>query len=296
MAAHRLARKDDCAPRPGSAKHPRNQGSAIVAKLSISKAWDDTRAIMARDGKLLMTIALALFVLPGVVSALVTPETPDGQFPPVGYWTILTIIALLIALVGQLAVIRLGIGSRATVGEAIGDGARRAPGYIAATVIWLLPFLIVGAILLGLIGRDPENVSPGAAIALLLLVAAMLYFAIRMLMTSAVASAEAANPVAILKRSWELTRGSWLRLFGFFLVFLIAAVIVVTAVSAIIGIVAELALGGVEPMTVGALIVALVSQIISAAVSVLLMLMIARIYVQLAGRGEAEASVPTTGS
>ncbi len=267
-----------------------------MAKLSVSKAWDETRGIIARDGGLLMTIALALFVLPGVISDLVTPEAPPGQFPPVGYWTAITLVALLIALVGQLAVIRLATGSRVTVGEAIGDGARRAPAYFAASLMWLLPFLIAGALLLGMVSRNPEDVPPATAIALILLVCVLLYFAIRMLMTSAVASAESANPVAIVKRSWELTRGNWLRLFGFFLVFLFGAIIVVAAVGSIIGIFARLVLGGVEPMTVGALVVALVSQIVSAAMSVLLMLMIARIYVQLAGRGEAEAGVPTSGT
>src|SRR5215210_3665248 len=104
-------------------------GASMVEKLSISRAWDEVRAIIARDGSLLMTIALALFVLPGAISETVTPKAPPGEFPPVGYWTVLTGIALLIALVGQLAVIRLGTGSRATVGEAIGDGGRRAPAY-----------------------------------------------------------------------------------------------------------------------------------------------------------------------
>ena len=269
---------------------------AVVAKLSISNAWDETRAIIARDGGLLMTVALALFVLPGVIAELVTPEAPAGKFPPLGYWTIVSVAALLVALVGQLAVIRLGTGSRATVGEAIGDGARRAPAYLAASLLWLLPFLVVGAVLLGIIGRDPQNVSAPAAIALLLLICAMLYFAIRMLMSSAVASTEPLGPLAIIRRSWALTRGHWLRLFGFFLVFLLAAILIVAAAKTIIGIIAELVLGGAEPMTVGDLLVSLVTQTISAAVSVLLMLMISRIYVQLAGHRPAEASVPTTGS
>ncbi len=296
MALPHGTRKDDCAWRFGSARQFATGKGAAVKKLSISRAWDETRGIIARDGGLLMTIALALFVLPGVISDLVTPEAASGAFPPVGYWTIVTIIALLIALVGQLAVIRLGTGSRATVGEAIGEGASRTPAYFAATVLWVLPFVIVGAALLALIGRNPENVSAPIAIALVLIISAMLYLAMRMLMTSAVATAESANPVAIVRRSWELTRGHWLRLFGFFLMFLIGALVVVAAVDSVTGIIAELALGGAEPMTVGALLVALASQIVGAAVSVLLMLMIARIYVQLSGAGAAEAGVPTSGT
>jgi hypothetical protein len=267
-----------------------------VNKLSISKAWDEARETLGRNTSLLTTVALALFVLPGVVSEIFTPPAPPGELPKLGSWTIITVIALLIALVGQLAVIRLAIGSRLTVGEVIGHGARRAPAYLAATLIWIMPFLLLGALLFGMVARNPQAPPPAAAVALLVLGCVMLFFAIRMLMTSPVASAEAAGPVAIIKRSWEMTRGNWWRLFAFFMLFVIAVVVSVTAVGAVAGVVAELVLGGVEPLTVGALFVALVTQLVSAAVSVVLMVMLARIYVQLAGAGAAEASVPTTGS
>ena len=114
-------------------------------------------------------------------------------------------------------------------------------------------------------------------------------------MTSPVASAEAVGPVEILRRSWELTQGHWLRLFGFFVAIIIAAVVAIVAVSAIGGILAQMIFGGVEPLTVGALFVALLVQIVSAAVSVILMVMVARIYVQLGGEGAA-VKVPTSGT
>jgi len=267
-----------------------------VAKLSISRAWDEARATLGPNAGLLTTIGLAMFVLPGVVSDLVTPEAPAGQIPPLGAWTIVAVLAILIALVGQLAVIRLAIGSRLTVGEAIGHGARRAPFYFAATVIWILPFLLVGSVLFGLVARDPENASPAAILGILLLACIMLYFAIRMLMTSPVASAGSLGPVGIIKRSWQLTAGNVWRLLAFFLLFVIALVVAAMAVGAMAGVIAELFLGGTEPMSVGALFISLVTQLVSAAVSVVLMVMLARIYVQLAGDGVAEASVPTSGS
>ena len=266
-----------------------------MIKLSISKAWDETRQVLARDGSLLTTIALALFVLPGVISDVVTPPAPAGQLPIMGYWTVLTAVALFIALAGQLAVIRLAIGSRLTVGEAIRHGARRAPAYLAATLRWVLPFVIVVVLLAGKVVGQLPTASPMAALALLVLSCVVLFLAIRLMMTSPVASAEPVGPVAILLRSWELTRGHWLRLFGFFLLFLIGAVIAIVAVSAVSGILAQLIFGGVEPLTVGALFVALIIQIVSAAVSVLLMVMLARIYVQLGGESAA-VSVPTNGS
>lgn len=267
-----------------------------MAKLSISKAWDETKAVVARDGGLLTTVALALFVLPGVISDVATPAAPSGLLPDFGYWTILTAIALVIALAGQLAVIRLAIGSRLTVGEAISHGVRRVPAYLAATLIWVVPFAIVAGALIRGSGAEARTPSPGVALVTLLLVCVMLFIAVRMLMSSAVASAEPAGPLAIVRRSWELTGGHWLRLFAFFVLFVFAAAIAVVAVSAVCGVIAQMVFGGIERLTVGGLFVALITQIVSGAVSVLLMVMIARIYVQLTGAGAAEVGVPTSGS
>ena len=267
-----------------------------MAKLSISRAWDEARGTLATNASLLSTIGLAMFVLPGVIGELVTPAAPEGQLPPLGAWTVVAVIVVLIALVGQLAVIRLAIGSRSTVGEAIGHAARRAPAYFAATLIWILPFVLVGAVLIGMIARNPSEAPPSAILALLLLACVMLFFAIRMLMTSAVASAESHGPGRIIRRSWQLTAGNFWRLLVFFLLFIITLMVAAIAIGSIAGIIAEVLLGGIEPMSVGALFVALVTQLVSAAVSVVLMVMLARIYVQLTGEGEAEASVPTSGT
>jgi hypothetical protein len=40
-----------------------------MSKLSLSHAWEETKAILARDGNLLGTVALALVVLPQAVYA-----------------------------------------------------------------------------------------------------------------------------------------------------------------------------------------------------------------------------------
>ena len=258
-----------------------------MTKVSLSTAWDETKAIIARDGKLLATVALALFVLPGVVSDLFSPQVSAGELPKLGYWTVIAVIALLISLVGQLAVIRLAIGSRHTVGETIAHAFRRAPAYVAATITWVLPFaLIAGAI----VGASAEGgkLSPAAALVLVIVFAAAVFLFVRMLMTSPVASAEGIGPIAIIKRSWELTAGNWWRLLGFFLLFFVAAVIVLAAIGSALGLVVKLTFGSLEPLTVGALVLALVGQVVAAAISVLLMVMLARIYVQLSGQGQEQ--------
>ena len=262
-----------------------------MAALSISRAWDETKAVLARDGRLFMTVALALFVLPGVVAELVTPKTPAGELPSPGAWTILSLAALLISLVGQLAVCRLALGPVISVGEAIRHGARRAPAYIGAALIWVLPFLIAFALLGVQAGTDPETISAGTALAMLLLLALFMVIAIRFLMASPIASAEHQSPIGILKRSWALTSGHWWKLFGFLILFLVALIILLTAVGAVVGTLVTVAFGEIEPLSVGALLLSLATQLIAASITVVLMIMLARIYAQLAAADEP-ASVP----
>ena len=107
----------------------------------------------------------------------------------------------------------------------------------------------------------------------------------------AVATAEPLGSIGILQRSWHLTSGSWWRLFLFLLLFLVAVFCVMVAVGAVIGILAGIVLGPPEPMSVSALVIALITQLAVAAVTVVFLVMLTRIYLQLAAR---TVTVPET--
>ena len=38
-----------------------------MSKLSLSRAWEETMAVLAHEGRLVLPVALALFVLPGLI-------------------------------------------------------------------------------------------------------------------------------------------------------------------------------------------------------------------------------------
>lgn len=265
-----------------------------MSKLSISRAWDETRAVLARDGKLIGTVALALFVLPGLVLGLVMPTARSAEVPQPGVWMLVGFVAVLVTLVGQLSIVRLAMGPHVSVGEAIAHGARRLLPYVGSALVWMIPFMLVGGLLLALVGKDPEHPSGAAAIGLLVLTAVGMFLAVRFILTSAVASAEHVGSVAILRRSWQLTHGNWWRLFGFLLIFALGAIVLIVAVGAIAGVVARMLLGDLSPLSLGGLLVSIVSQLVSALISVVLFVMLARIYAQRAG-AEAEVGVPSSG-
>lgn len=252
-------------------------------RISLSAAWDETKAMLARDGRLFAALALAMLVLPGILLDVSMPQSAPGQMPPAGPWIAIGTAAIAISLAGQLALIHLALGTGKTVGEAITHGFKRLLPYLGAIMVWTLPLLLIAATLYAAMGVGTDNPRGGPAVAFLLIACLFLFLAIRLLLSSAVASAETIGPIAILKRSWALGSGNWWRMFAFAMLFAITLLVVLAAIQAVFGSVVAAATGGLKPWSLGALLVALVSQLTSAAASVIFFVMLARIYRQLAG-------------
>ena len=274
----------------------------FMRRLSISAAWDESKVIFARDGQLLTAVALALVALPSAINGLLNPA---GVTPSETPWWIdlIAVLASLIALGGQLALIRLALGPSITVGGAIAHGMRRLPIYFLAVLMLVIALFIAAiplALLLSALGvpinQRPVPMSPALGLVSIAVLVVVLIIGVRLILSSSVASAEDVGPIQILKRSWRLTSGNFLPLLGFVLIFLVGTIIVLTAVGSATSVIVRLTLGAAQPMSAAALVLALVSSLVSAAVTTVFAVMLARIYLQLAGRGEAEAGVPSSGS
>jgi hypothetical protein len=274
-----------------------------MAALSISRAWDETRVRIAADGRLMSIVAAALIVLPGLIVEVISPSSIRSESTMLE--SILFLVSSLLALVGQLAIIRLAVTPAVSVGEAIGHGARRMPIYLIAAILLTIAFVVL-LIPFGLVAyaagvpfdKSSEQAflqSPVALLLSLLYLAVLIFIAIRMLMSSPVASEENAGPVQILRRSWDLTAGHWWRLFGFIVIFVIGALILIAAVNWVVTAVAVFLFGAVAPMSASALLVGLFDSIVNGFLTVLLAVMMARIYLQLSGREAAAVSAPRSG-
>jgi hypothetical protein len=269
-----------------------------MARLSLSNAWDDSKRIFARDGGLLTSVALALFVLPEVVAVVVSPPTITT---PTIEGRIIGLVAALIGVIGQLAIVRLALGPSTTVGSAIGHGFRRFPSMLGALVLLGLGLLIIlvpiMAVLMaaGIVELPGGRPSPSFGVAVLVLAVACVFLAVKFIMTVPVASAEDAGPWTVIKRSWTLTNGNYWPLFGLEVLLLVAAVVLLLAAQMVGAVIANVVGGDVTPFSVSALILAIFVAAAQAAFTVLASLMLARIYAQLSGRAETQPSVPTTG-
>ena len=278
-----------------------------MAGLSISRAWDESRSILARDGRLFASVALALVALP---LAILATCVPGGMIAALGLAIagnigsgVGLIAVLLIMLLGQLSITRLTLGPSISVGGAIGAALRRAPSYIGAAfivgvVITVAIFIL--ALALVLIARPASQealeTSPVAMIAMAGVVVVYLVIFTRVISVApAIATSEPEQgPLGIVRRAWKLTAGHFWRIAGCVILFFIASSIASAAIAMAFGTAVQLGLGPVEPFSTSAALVGLVEGLLTAVVVSLLMIMLARIYAQLAGR-DASVSVPTTG-
>ncbi|MCM8557143.1 glycerophosphoryl diester phosphodiesterase membrane domain-containing protein [Sphingomicrobium sediminis] len=273
-----------------------------MSSLSISKAWDDARPIIARDGRLMFIIALATVVIPQTIMFLVAPEQtqlgmqPGTEIEPAeasGGVLLLSLVAALINIVGSIAISYLAL----TRGASVGDGLRRGLNRLPVTILLFLLLFIVGfgiamVLVLALFGAslaeigDPSTIPTPSAIGVLLFLAFMLaaiWIGVRMMLITPVIAAEDVGPIDILKRTWVLTKGHFWRLFGFIILFAIASIVLMMVVGIIGGLAIALAFGEPEPMTLAALFTGLVGGLAGAVLTVVYSAIIARIYLQLAG-------------
>jgi len=158
-----------------------------MTALSISKAWEETKARIAADGRLMAIVAAALIILPGLVVEVISPSSIRTSSSFVE--SILILISSLLALIGQLSIIRLAVTPAVSVGEAIGHGARRMPIYLVAAILLtvvfivaLIPFAVVAYVAGVPFDRSSEQAflqSPVALLLSLLYLALLIFIAIR---------------------------------------------------------------------------------------------------------------------
>ena len=267
-----------------------------MAKLSLSRAWDETRASLAGDGKLYVALALALIALPATIYGTLAPSALLGGAPQEMSMQLLFLLILAVNALGRLAISRLAL-RHATVGESIGHALQRILPLAAAFILFMLPVVLLLTPFLPAVMAAPENPPPGALLASSAIIIAAFIFGVRLALPLVpIAAAEQIGPIALLKRAWRITSGNWWRLAAFLIIFFTASLLAARAVGYVLGGTLILLSGPLEPMAITALILAAVLAVVGAAFTTVFSIMLARIYVQLSGPDHAGVSVPSSGT
>jgi hypothetical protein len=265
-----------------------------MTKLSLNQGWNETAAFVKREARLLFPIALLLVALPMTAVRLVTPVPGGpGELPEAGPWIIVLPLALVVAMVGNLAVTRLALRPGTSVAEALSSGLRRMPVLLAADLLICLAagaasFLVIVlfAILFGGGGGSPPSTAEALRVASLSLIALLplgLYVYLWISFAIPVAVAEQAGPLTIIRRSWHLIRSSVWTLMGFSLMVWLLIIVIWRALVPVIGSLLILVVGPQEPGSLTGILMLIVQALISMVTSVYTTVMVARLYAQLAG-------------
>jgi hypothetical protein len=264
-----------------------------MAELSLSTAWNETASFVKREAALLFPIGFLLVALPLAILTAVTPAAPRGQMPEAGAWLGIAPLAFILGFIGNIAISYLALRPGTSVGEALARGARRFLPLLGATLIFILGLcavlFVLAIVVAGFMGGvrpgtpDPAAVAgPAALLLALVLLPLILFLATRFLLVTPVAAAEEGGPIAILRRSWALTRGRFWALLGFLLLLGILVGVVSLAATAVSGSLIALLSGSLRPGSVGGILMLLVATVLNTLFSVFMTTIVARLYAQLA--------------
>lgn len=225
-------------------------------KFDLDIAWKDTTGLLTRNLGLLAVVAGVFFFLPYAGITIAMPEmgeleqaSASGNFEVMmaavsdlylQHWWVFLILAIVqgIGLLAMLALVRQRPSP--TVGEALGTGARSVLSYIAAQLLQtaLIVFAVTVLITVGALTGLQALAALGGVIGF---VATCYIFTKLSLAAPVIAIDGERNPVRALARSWTLTKGNSIRLFFFYLLLLVAFIIVSTVISLVLGLVFALA-------------------------------------------------------
>lgn len=266
-----------------------------MVKLDMGAAWNSATAMIGANKDVLLIVAGVFFFLPNVAATLLMPQSaelaamqanpnpdPEAVFAQLGafyadiWWVFLIMgLAQAIGVLGLLAL--LTDRTRPTVGEALSFGLRALLPYLATQIIVGVILLVGAAVLIG----GGAAIHPGAAaLGALIFLVGFIYLWVKFSLVSPVMAIEnVLNPIAALKRSWQLTKGNSLRIFAFFMLL----ILVLLVISVIVGLALGLfALAGEQ---IGLIVSALGGGLVNMAFVVIMLAVLAAIHRQLSGGG-----------
>lgn len=259
--------------------------------ISMGLVWDRAMAVISGRLGILLSLAVLLLILPPIAQAGL--EAISGtSFALRSTKFAASLLVFLAATISAIAMTAVASDPAVDQGSALAIGRRRLGPFIGVSLLVGLAFglaIVPGAVLIGLSGFDMQQARaagsqdglnmPLLGVGLLyfiILMPAMLWAAARLVPLSAVIVNERRGAGAI-GRSFALTRGSSLKLMGVLILYLLVFLVVLTASTSVVGVIARLLAGADSPAVVS-LAVAAVTALVTALFSILQMVFAAQLY------------------
>lgn len=267
-------------------------------KLEMNRAWNRAMALIGVNKDVVLIVAGVFFFLPYLGLMLAVPSTSMTLTDPArseaameqlgafygDFWWVMLLLVLVqgIGMLGLLAL--LTDHRRPTVGEALKIGVGKLLPYLAAYLLVAVALAVVFTLFVA-VGAASGSTALTALTTILGLVLIAYVFVKVSLVPPVMVSEGVTNPIAALRRSWGLTKGNSLRIFGFYFLLILVLVIVMMLLSLVVGL--ALGLLGPEAQQFGN---ALVSATLNAIYVTGFLAVLAAVHDQLGGTGSAEIS------
>ena len=262
-----------------------------------NRAWQEATALVSANRDVLWALAGVFLVLPSfAVGILAPPPEPPAGIDRDGLMAMLSnyydsawpwLLGMAVCqVIGTLAMLALYTDrTRPTVAEALKLALRGALPVILAQLLAGMGFVLAALIPIMLVALT--GVQALATVVVAACLVALVYVMVRISLIAPVVMVEGErNPIAALRRSWDLTRGNAGRLTLFYALLLVGFGIVILLVGGLADLLLRLVLG----MELGTALGTLVSAALQAVMAIFFMAVYAATYRQLA-RPEATAPV-----
>lgn len=255
-----------------------------------SRAWAQAMAAIRANREVVIAVAGVFFLLPSLVLSLLfpQPEPVSGaseaaiMAQAAAYYRQALPIALPMAVMqaaGTLGLLTLLTDSRRpTVAEAIRAGFGALLPYLASQIILGMG---IGMLLLIATGMLAALAIPALTVAVdLAMVIIGAAVIVRFALTAPVVAIEKwRNPLAALRRAWQITAGNTWRILAFLALIMLAFVIILSVTMGLSGILLALLL----PAKFAAMISAILSSALGAGMVIVVVACLAATHAQLAG-------------
>lgn len=266
--------------------------------------WERTTEFCGSALATIIPIAVLLIFLPQTVQGNLSPLINQGDAAAMLALRLISFAMSIVMLLGQVSIVALAIEPQMSATRSIAFAARRMPAVVAAIFMLMIAITLLSIPAFALMlaaGIDPTqpgalsskttvpllSVSPAIAWSLIvyLIVAIVIGFwlSARMILTYPVAVAERRG-WRVLPRSFALTRGLALRIIGAVVLYAIVSTVATLAVRTVFGAVLAIIAGGVDPLSIGGVVMAVAVAAVATTFTVLGSAFTAKLYVAVTGR------------
>jgi hypothetical protein len=263
----------------------------MVATVEMERVWDRTAAFLRAHSRTLLALAALAMFVPAVLAGLVEAAAVRAGGTVGGAGMLVRLIASVLTLWAELAIVALAAGSASTR-AALRQAGLRLPVVIGFALLLTLAMVLLSLPVVAILGAygydfmaaaDGAGANPSAVAAvwiglyLLVSLPLLLWIGARLSLVIPVV-VEERRGLGAITRSFALTRGIAAKIIGMLLLYSVVSLVLTAAVQFAAGTVLAIIFGNGEGLGVASVLTLLLTALVEIAMAVLLWAFTGKLY------------------